>query len=46
MDEYKRGLKNGVFIYAWMKDGVFYVGSCGTTLKQALNDIDKEYPDA
>jgi hypothetical protein len=43
--EYKRGLKNGVQMYAWMKGGVYYVGTWGTTLKKALSDIDKEYPD-
>ena len=29
---------NGVREYAWWKDGVQYVGTCGTTLEQALKD--------
>lgn len=35
------GLKEGVTMFAWWKDGVQYVGTCGTTLKEALNKIDK-----
>lgn len=26
---------NGIRAYAWQKDGVTYVGTCGTTLKEA-----------
>ena len=38
------GLKEGLSEYAWWKDVVQYVGTCGTTLKQALkeNGIDLE----
>lgn len=39
---YMKGLKDGVHAYSWMKDGVYYVGSCGTTLKEAYTRIDKE----
>lgn len=39
---YKKGLKDGVHRYAWMKDGVTYVGTCGSTLKEAHALIDKE----
>lgn len=35
-----RGLKEGIKLFAWWKDSVQYVGTCGTTLKQALEDID------
>jgi hypothetical protein len=39
---YIRGLKAGVRLYAWWKDGIQYVGTCGTTLKHALERIDEE----
>lgn len=32
----EEGRKEGLCEYAWWKDGVQYVGTCGTTLKQAL----------
>lgn len=40
--DYIRGLKAGVRLYAWWKDGVQYVGTCGTTLKHALERINKD----
>ena len=33
---YKKGYEDGLRAYAWWKDGVEYVGTCGTTLKKAL----------
>jgi len=39
------GLKSGVRKFAWWKDGIQYCGTCGTTLKKALEDIDKEFAD-
>ena len=33
----KEGRKEGLCEYAWWKDGVQYVGTCGTTLEEALN---------
>jgi len=36
---YKAGFKAGLKLYAWWKDGVQYVGTCGKTLKQALKEI-------
>ena len=33
----KQGYKEGLTAFAWWKDGVQYVGSCGTTLKEALS---------
>ena len=33
---YTRGYREGVTAYAWWKDGVQYVGTCGTTLAHAL----------
>ena len=34
--QYRKGYENGLRAYAWWKDGVQYVGTCGITLKQAL----------
>lgn len=41
--DFIKGLKEGITLYAWWKDGTQYVGSCGTTLKKALEDVDKEF---
>ena len=38
----KVGLMEGVRRFAWWKDGVQYVGTIGKTLKQALEEIEKE----
>ncbi len=32
------GIETGIRRYAWWKDGVQYVGSCGTTLEKALQE--------
>lgn len=37
----REGLEKGIRLYAWWKDGVQYVGSCGTTLEQTLKEIHK-----
>ncbi len=40
MDQaYMDGVKKGITMFAWWKDGVEYVGSCGITLKKALAEI-------
>lgn len=39
-EAYAKGTKEGLRRYAWWKDGCEYVGTCGTTLKQALKDVD------
>jgi hypothetical protein len=39
---YYQGLKEGIWRFAWMKDGVYYVGTTGRTLKEALADVDRE----
>jgi len=39
---YFQGLREGVRRFAWMKDGVYYVGTTGQTLKEALAEIDEE----
>ncbi len=38
---YREGYEDGLRAYAWWKDGIEYVGSCGTTLKQALREAEK-----
>lgn len=38
---YKEGYRQGLTAYAWWKDGVQYVGTCGTTLKEALKETEK-----
>jgi len=40
-DAYLRGLREGVSRFAWWKDGEQYVGACGTTLQQAMMEIDE-----
>lgn len=40
--EYYDGILEGLFRYAWMKDGVYYVGSCGSTLKSAQANVEAE----
>ena len=40
--EYYDGIREGLYRYAWMKDGVYYVGSCGSTLKEAYTDVENE----
>jgi exonuclease VII small subunit len=32
----------GIKRFAWWKDGVEYVGTCGLTLEQALKEVDEE----
>ena len=41
-DAWKEGCKSALEHYAWWRDGVEYVGTCGTTLKQALDDLEEE----
>ena len=37
------GAKHALWLYAWWKDGTQYVGTCGTTLEKAIEDIENEY---
>lgn len=39
---YCDGLREGVRRYAHWRNGTQYVGTCGTTLEEALNDISFE----
>jgi hypothetical protein len=43
---YHEGLREGLEMYAHWRDGVQYVGTCGKTLKQALEEINKQEQDA
>lgn len=36
---YREGFDAGLRLYAWWKDGVQYVGTCGTKLSDALKEI-------
>ena len=38
---YDKGFKAGLEAYAWWKDGIQYVGTSGTTLKQALEKLEE-----
>ena len=38
---YMNGKIDGVTLFAWWKDGVQYVGTCGTTLAEAIESIKK-----
>ena len=42
IDAFYEGLREGVYMYAYMKDGTYYVGTTGKTLKQAYNEIEVE----
>lgn len=44
-EAYFKGIREGLWRYAWYKDGVQYVGTCGTTLKQAQAKVDQEEKD-
>ena len=43
-DVFIRGVIAGLKMYAFWKDGVQYVGNCGTTLKEAIEEIKKGRP--
>lgn len=38
-----QGYIEGLKAYAWWKDGTQYVGSCGTTLTEAIERAKREY---
>ena len=35
----KAGLKEGIWLFAWWKDGVQYVGTSGKTLEEAYKEL-------
>lgn len=39
---YYRGILEGLWRYAWMKDGTYYVGTTGKTLKSAQTMVEQE----
>jgi hypothetical protein len=39
---YYNGKRKGITLFAWWKDGIQYVGTCGNTLADALKEIDDE----
>lgn len=39
LSEYERGFYDALWLYAWWKDGVLYVGSTGRTFKEAWEDF-------
>jgi len=41
MKTYFDGVREGLRMYAWWKDGVQYVGTTGRTLKEALVEVDQ-----
>lgn len=36
------GMRKGIYLYAYMRDGVFYVGTTGRTLKEAMVEVDRQ----
>ena len=42
----KQGLIDGLTRYAWWRDGTQYVGTCGTTLKDAILEVTEDPPSA
>lgn len=43
---YYEGVREGLTRYAYSKDGVQYVGTCGKTLKEAIVGVNNEERDA
>jgi len=41
MKTYFDGVREGIRMYAWWRDGIQYCGTTGTTLKQALEEVDQ-----
>jgi len=39
MDEYTEGFIDGMTCFAWWKDGIQYVGTTGTTLNEAIKNV-------
>lgn len=36
---FKAGMKYGIWLFAWWKDGVQYVGTSGRTLEEAYKEL-------
>lgn len=39
LPEYERGWIDGVYLSAWMKDGVMFVGTTGRTYRAAVDEF-------
>jgi hypothetical protein len=39
--DYERGYLDGLTAYAWMKNGVYYVGTSGVTLADAIGHVQR-----
>ena len=37
--DFIKGMLAGLEAFAWIKDGIYYVGNCGTTLKSAKDEV-------
>jgi exonuclease VII small subunit len=42
-EEYRRGFIDGLKCFAFWKDGVQYIGTCGTTLAEAVEQVDFQW---
>ena len=36
---YRKGFEDGLECFAWWKDGTQFVGTCSTTLKEAIKNV-------
>ena len=43
--KYFEGVKHGIWLFAWWKDGIQYVGNCGNTLDKAIADVSRDEKD-
>ena len=41
-EAFRQGVAEGLRKYAWWKDGIEYVGTCGATLQAALAELERE----
>jgi len=42
-EDYKKGFIDGLNAYAWWRDGSQWVGSCGTSLREAIEKVESLY---
>lgn len=40
---YRKGFLDGLAAYAWSKSGQQFVGTCGMTLKEAIENVEKTW---
>ncbi len=41
--KFVEGIKAGIHLYAWMKDGVLYVGTTGRTCQEAIAEVEAAF---